>query len=317
MRGVFLDLDSMNPADLDLDRLRESLDDWQFHPQTPPDLVGERIAGADVVVSNKVPLVRDSLLAADTLKLVCVAATGTNNIDLQVAGEAGIAVSNARNYATTSVTEAVFAMLLTLVRRLDDYRARVSAGDWPASPHFCLFDKSIGELSDKTLGIVGHGVLGRAVEQVARSFGMRVVICQRLHAEPETGRTPLGTLLTEADVISLHCPLTAETRNLIGRPQLQAMKPGAILINTARGGIVDEAALAEALEHGWIAGAGVDVLVEEPPVSDNPLLACRSPHLILTPHIAWASQAARQRLVNEIIENIHAFRRGQARNRVV
>lgn len=315
-QGVFLDLDSIQPQDLDLTALRDCLPHWNFYAATSPDEVSGRIAGAQVVVTNKVALNATQLHAADSLKLVCIAATGADRIDVEEAAQAGIVVSNARDYASASVAESVFALLLTLARRLDDYRRRVAAGDWSQSPHFCLFDKPIEELSGKTLGIIGYGILGHAVAQRAGAFGMQVQIAQRLYGDPVAGRVPLETLLAGADVISLHCPLTAATHHLIGAAELKSMKRSAILINTARGGIVDEQALASALEQGWIAGAGIDVLGDEPPAADNPLLVCRSTRLILTPHVAWASRSARQRLVNEIVANIRAFQRGEARNRV-
>ena len=316
MRGVFLDLDSVHPADLTLDALQSCLDDWQLYPATDEHQVSKHITGAHVVVSNKAPLMREHLTCAPDLKLICVAATGTNNIDLDAARDAGIAVCNARNYATASVTEAVFTLLLTLTRQLDNYRQRVDEGDWVNSPHFCLFDQTIEELHGKTLGIIGHGVLGQSVEQLARAFHMQVLVAQRLYAPPIEGRVALEQLLAESDAISLHCPLSDQTRHLIGRSELQAMKDSALLINTARGGIVDEFALVEALQKRWIAGAGVDVLSTEPPREHNPLLDYRSPRLIVTPHIAWASRSARQQLLSEIVSNIHAFQAGEIRNQV-
>jgi glycerate dehydrogenase len=316
MRGVFLDLDSVHPDDLDLGALRACLGQWSFFGHTDAHEVSDRIARAQVVVTNKVRLSAGQLRHADALQLVCAAATGTDNIDLPNARQAGIAVCNARNYATASVAEAVFALLLTLTRQLDAYRAQVAAGCWSESSHFCLFDAPIEQLHGRTLGIVGYGVLGRAVAQRAEAFGMRVRIAQRLSGEPVEGRMPLEELFATSDVISLHCPLTDTTRNLVGHAQLRAMKRNAILINTARGGIVDEAALVTALEQGWIAGAGIDVLSEEPPAPNHPLLEYRSPRLVLTPHIAWASRAARQRLVDEVVANITAFRHGKPRNQV-
>jgi len=315
MRGVFLDLDTLHPQDLDLQALRDCLTEWSFFDQTSSQQVADRIAGAQVVVTNKVRLTAEQMHNAGTLRLICVAATGTDNIDLTGARQADIVVSNARDYATASVAEAVFALLLTLTRQLDSYRTKVAAGHWSQSPHFCLFDTPIEELYGKTLGIVGYGVLGRAVAQRAEAFGMHVQVAQRLYGDPLDGRVPLAELLATSDVISLHCPLSDVTRHLIGPVQLQAMKRSAILINTARGGIVDEVALVDALEQEWIAGAGVDVLSQEPPAASNPLINCRSPRLVLTPHVAWASRSARQRLVGEIIENIKAFQRGEQRNR--
>lgn len=316
MRGVFLDLDSVQPTDLALDTLKNCLDQWQLYPATDENQISQHIAGAQVVVTNKVPLVREHMMCAPDLKLICVAATGTNNIDLEAAKDAGIAVCNARNYATASVTEAVFTLLLTLSRKLDNYRQRVAAGDWRESPHFCLFDQAIEELHGKKLGIIGHGVLGQSVAKLARAFSMQVLVAQRLYAPPTGGRVELKQLLAEADVISLHCPLTDQTHHLIGQAELRTMKDSAFLINTARGGIVDESALVEALQNRWIAGAGIDVLSTEPPREQNPLLDYRSPRLIVTPHIAWASRSARQQLLNEIVSNIHAFRAGEIRNQV-
>ncbi len=316
MRGVFLDLDSVHPSDLDLAPLRACLREWQFHRATEPDQVVSRIRDAQVVVSNKVALTRASFEANPALQLVCVAATGTNNIDLDAAGDTSVVVSNARDYATASVVEHVFSLLLTLSRRLDAYRRRVSAGDWSRSPHFCLFDETIEELAGKTLGIIGYGVLGRAVADLARAFSMRVNIAQRLHGNPLPERVPLREILASSDVVSLHCPLTEQTRGLLGESELRQMKRSALLINTARGGIVDERALVRALHRSWIAGAGVDVLSDEPPPASNPLLQYASPRLIVTPHIAWASRAARQRLVGEITDNIQAFVSGSPRNRV-
>jgi glycerate dehydrogenase len=313
-KGVFLDLESIHPRDLDLNALHDCLPHWTLHDETRAAEVAGRIAGAQVVVTNKVPLGAEQIRAAADLKLVCVAATGTDRIDLDAARQAGVIVSNARDYATASVAEAVFAMLLALLRQLDAYRGRVAAGDWPESRHFCLFDEPIEELYGKMLGIIGYGVLGHAVARRATAFGMQVQIAQRLHGEPTEGRVPLETLLATSDVISLHCPLSETTRNLIDDTRLRAMKRNAILINTARGGIVDEQALVRALEENRIAGAAVDVLDTEPPPPDNPLLRYRSPRLILTPHVAWASRSARQRLVSELVENIRACQQGVPRN---
>lgn len=316
MHGVFLDLASVHPSDLDLAALRGCLPRWQFHQHTRPEQVAERIKDAQVVVSNKVPLNAASIKASPGLRLICVAATGTNNIDLAAAGAANIVVSNARDYATASVTEHVFSLLLTLNRRLDAYRQRVRDGDWVRSPHFCLFDASIEELAGKRLGIIGYGVLGRAVATLARAFSMQVDVAQRLHDSPLANRLPLQQILETCDVISLHCPLTEQTRGLIGEAQLRQMQNSALLINTARGGIVDEQALLHALQQGWIAGAGIDVLADEPPGESNALLRYDSPRLIVTPHIGWASRAARQRLIGEIATNITAFANGNPRNTV-
>lgn len=310
MRGVFLDFDSLAPGDLDTAAFLATPVDWTLYPATAPDERAARLADADIVVCNKVRLDAPVLESARRLRLVCVTATGTNNVDLDTAARRGIAVKNVAAYATPSVVEHLFALLLTLTRRLDRYRARVAAGDWSRSTQFCVFDETIGELAGRTLGIVGYGELGRAVAQVAEAFAMRVLVCQRPAAPPVPGRWPLHELLPQADVLSLHCPLTEATRGLLGAREFGLMKPGAILINTARGGIVDEAALLEALRSGRLGGAALDVLAEEPPPADHPLLRAAPPNLIVTPHVAWASRAARQRLLDRTSENICAFLSG-------
>jgi glycerate dehydrogenase len=316
LHAVVLDLNSLNPQDLDLTPLRDCLPDWEFHDQTLPEQVAKRIQHASVIVTNKVRITQEHLGAAPKLRLICVAATGTDNIALEAAARAGVVVSNARNYATASVVEHVFCMLLTLTRQLDTYRERVRSGDWTRSPHFCLFDATISELSGKTLGIIGYGALGKAVAKLAQAFSMQLQIAQRVYGPPLPDRVPLQELLATSDIVSLHCPLTEQTRGLIGAAELASMKSSAILVNTARGGIVDEQALVSALRENRIAAAAVDVAQHEPPEVSSPLLGYRSPRLILTPHIAWASQAARQRLVTEIVENILAFQRGKPRNAI-
>ena len=314
--GVFLDLDSIHPGDLDLQSLQNSLPDWQFHGHSETGEIPGRIRDATVVVSNKAPLDRITLAAASGLKLICVAATGTNNVDLEAARDLGIVVCNARDYATASVVEHLFTTLLSLNRQLDAYRSRVNEGDWPRSRDFCLFDASIGELAGKTMGIVGYGVLGKAVARVARAFSMHVQIAQRSYSTAAPGRVTFTELLETSDIISLHCPLVQANRNLLGRREFGLMKNTAIVINTARGGLIDEKALVEALLQEQIAAAAIDVLEQEPPSSTSPLLNYKSAKLIVTPHVAWASRAARQRLVSEIIRNIEAFRQGSVRNQV-
>ena len=269
-----------------------------------------------MVVTNKVVLDRDTLAGAEDLRLVCIAATGTNNVDLAAARELGIAVTNVARYATPAVVQHVFALILALTTRLPDYQRAVAAGAWQRHDAFCLLDHPIRELAGRTLGIVGFGELGQAVARVADAFGMSVLIAQRPGGPPQAGRLPLDALLPRVDVLSLHCPLTDATRGLIGARELGLMRRDALLINTARGGLVDEAALAAALRGGDLGGAGVDVLTREPPAEGNPLLAADIPHLIVTPHTAWASREARQRLLDEVAANIAAFLAGQTRNRV-
>jgi glycerate dehydrogenase len=313
MRGIFLDAGSLVQSALDMTPLDGAAIGWGYYDATPPAAVPERIAEADIVITNKVMLDEKALAAAKRLKLVCIAATGTNNIDLEAAKRRGITVCNVRGYATPSVVEHVFTLLLALMRHLPDYHQAVQAGRWQRSAHFSFTDYPIHELHGKMMGIVGYGELGQAVERIAIAFGMRVLIAERSGMQPRAGRVPLPELLTQVDVLSLHCPLTDETRGLIGAKELRAMKRGAMLINTARGGLVDELALLEALRSRHLGGAGVDVLTQEPPL-DNPLLGTDIPNLIVTPHIAWASREARQRLVNEVAANIEAFLQGTPRN---
>lgn len=316
MQGVFLDRASLGEEGLDYSRLEQVLPDWRFHPNTRPDQLADRLREAQVAVSNKVALDAAALEGAPDLKLICISATGTNHVDLEAAHRLKVAVCNVPAYSTPSVAQLVFAMILTLYTRLPDYRRAVAEGRWARSELFCLLDYPIHELAGKVLGIVGYGALGRAVARVAEAFDMQVLVAARPGHPAQGDRLPLEALLPRADVLTLHCPLTPETRGLVGARELALMKPGAVLINTARGGLVDEAALARALRKGALGGAGVDVLTGEPPAAGNPLLAPDIPNLIVTPHIAWASLEARQRLIGEVAENIRAFAAGERRNRV-
>ena len=312
MRGVFLDLETVDRDDLDLRLLESTLPEWSLLKETSD--VSEAIGNANIVVTNKICLDRDILHAAGQLKLVCIAATGTNNVDLVAARENNITVCNVRAYATASVVEHVFTLMLNLVRNLRKYRDAVDRGAWQNADGFCLLDYPVRELNGQTLGIIGYGELGKAVATVARAFGMQILVAQRAGTPADPERVPLDKLLSESNIISVHCPLTDSTRNLIGRRELALMRKDAILINTARGGIVNETALSEALRNDEIAGAGIDVLSEEPPRDGNPLLDPSLPNLILTPHIAWAGINARQALINEIAANIQAFLAGTPRN---
>lgn len=316
MKGVFLDLASLDNDDLNLAPLRQALAAWDLYPHTDTVEVAARLQGAEVVVSNKVVLSRETLTRADKLRLICVAATGTNNVDLDAARELGIAVTNVRAYGTASVVQHVFALMLSLQRRIPAYQQAIREGRWAQSKFFCLLDFPIEELGGKVLGIVGYGELGQAVAKTAACFDMQVRVARRDSADTRPDRVSLDDLLAEADVLTLHCPLTEENRGFIGEAQLRGMKPSAILINAARGGLVDEAALATALRQGWIAGAGIDVLEQEPPNGTSPLLS-DLPNLILTPHIAWASRAARQRLLDQLVDIIRDYRQGSIRNRIV
>lgn len=316
MQGVFLDQASLDRNDIDYGVLKQAVADWRFYEQTAAADVSGRINTAEIVISNKVVLGEEHLAAARHLRLICVAATGVNNIDLQAAQRHGIAVCNVTRYATASVAEHVFALLLALMRNLPAYDHDVKQGLWQRSDQFCLLDHPIVELAGKKLGIVGYGELGKAVADRARAFDMEVLLAARPGSAVAGDRIALADLLPQVDVLTLHCPLTPETAHLIGAAELELMKPSAVLINTARGGIVDEAALADALRDRRLAGAAVDVLSSEPPADDQPLLAADIPNLIVTPHIAWASRQARQRLVDEIAANIIAWQQGEPRNRV-
>ncbi len=316
MKAAFLDWDSVNANDLDRHCLTDLPVEWRFFANARPDDLDAILADTDILVSNKVVLSQALIEKAKALQLICVAATGTNNVNLAAAASRGIPVCNVTGYATESVVQHVFMLLLNLVRQMPAYQQALQNGRWQQSAHFCFLDYSIESLSGKTIGIVGYGELGHAVAQMAENFGMQVLIAQRVHGEPVSGRVPLDELLTRVDVLSLHCPLTDETRHLIGARELQLMKSGAILLNTARGGIVDENALLDALNNRQIAAAALDVLAEEPPRADHPLLRERRPDLIITPHIAWASRQARQKLIEGIAANIHGWLNGIMTNRV-
>jgi glycerate dehydrogenase len=316
MHGVFLDLRTVDRDDLNLASLRSVVTEWTYHDWTATEQVIERVRDAAIVVSNKVRLDAATLMSADKLKLICIAATGTNNIDLDACRSRSVTVCNVTGYATPSVVEHVFAQILALNRHLNDYRIAIEAGRWQNADDFCLLDFPIRELKGLTLGIIGYGELGRAVAGMGEAFGMNVLIAERRGSSPRPDRIPLVNLLEQSHVVSLHCPLTSETRNLIQRRELGLMRRDAILVNTARGGIVDELALLEAVRSGRIAGAAIDVLSEEPPHRGNPLLQASLPNLLVTPHIAWASINARQRLIDEIAGNIQAWLDGIPRNLV-
>jgi glycerate dehydrogenase len=317
MHGVFLDFDTVSRGDVSDASLRAALSRLTVHGTTPATALHARLRDAEVVFSNKVGLDRAALDAAPVLKLVCLAATGYNNVDVTHAEARGIAVCNLRDYCTASVAQHVFALLLHFNQHLDGYRALVAARAWERAPQFTLLDLPIHELSTRTLGIVGHGVLGTEVARLAGAFGMRVLIAERRGVAPRAGRVAFETVLAESDYLTLHCPLDDATRGLIGAAELARMRPGAVLINTSRGAVVDEAALAAALRAGRLAGAAIDVLSQEPPVDGNPLLEPGIPDLVVTPHVAWAAVEARQRAVDEMAANCAAFRRGERRNRVV
>lgn len=309
MNGVFLDAESL--ADLDLSPLIELFADFTVYNQTTAEQVEDRIGDAEVVVINKVRMTREILSANSRLKLVCLVATGTDNVDLAAAAELGITVCNCQAYGTDSVVQHVFAVVFALHTNLLNYTQAVREGRWQQSSQFCLLDYPIIELKGKTLGIIGYGTLGKGVATVAQALGMKVLLGRRPGKEEADERTPIPELLKESDVLTLHCPLTEQTRDIIDSEALQMMKPTAFLINAARGGVVDEQALAKALRNGEIAGAATDVLTKEPPEDNNPLLADDIPNLIITPHCAWGSFQARTRIVEQTVENIKAFAGGK------
>ena len=317
MRGVFLDFGTVSNGDLDPAPLARAVPGLVIHERTPQPEVPARMAGFEAVFANKSVIDRAAIAANPQLRLVALTATGVDNVDLAAAREAGVAVCNLRDYCTESVAHHAFAMLLALTRRLRDYDALARSGRWQEAGQFSVFPYPIRELGGRTLGIVGHGTLGRAVEAIARAFGMRVEIANRTGGAPAAGRRDLDEMLPELDVLSLHCPLTGATRGLVSRARLARMKPDAVLINTARGALVDAAALAEALKAGRLGGAGIDVLEREPPPPGHPLLDPAVPNLILTPHVAWAAREARQRCLDELALNVESFLAGGRRNRVV
>jgi glycerate dehydrogenase len=316
MKGVFLDLNTVDRGDLDLGPLRRALPEWEFFQRTEPGQLPERVRDAEVLVTNKVFVGADAMASATGLRLICTAATGTNNIDLTAADARGIPVCNARNYATDSVVQHVFALLLNLVTRMDSYRSDIGAGRWSASDQFCLLDHPIRTLAGMHMGIVGFGILGQATARMAEAFGMRVTVAGSLRPDSSgpDGRPPLDELLPSLDVLSLHCPLTDRTLNLIDEGRLALMPKDSLLINTARGGLVEPHALADSLRAGHLGGAGIDVLDPEPPPADHPLLAADIPNLVLTPHTAWAARSARQNVLEEVRANIAAFLAGTPRN---
>lgn len=315
-RAVFLDHASLDLGDLDLAPLRQVFGELTLYDATASEQVAERLQGAQVAISNKVRLDAATLAACPELRLILVAATGTNNVDLAAARARGITVANCQGYGTASVAQHALMLLLALATRLPDYQAAVRDGAWQRSSQFCLLDFPIIELQGKTLGILGHGELGGAFARLAEALGMHVLYGALPGRPARTDRLPLDALLPQVDALSLHCPLTEQTRHLIGAAELALMKPQALLINTARGGLVDEQALADALRAGRLGGAAFDVLSEEPPRHGNPLLAADIPRLIVTPHNAWGSREARQRIVGQLSENAAAFFAG-APKRVV
>lgn len=316
-RVVFLDRDTISPETV----LRTLIfpHELEVFDRTTAEQVAGRIADADIVITNKAPVREAALDGAKRLKLIAVAATGTDVVDVKAANARGVTVSNIRNYAVNTVPEHTFALLLALRRSIVPYRESVARGRWREAAQFCYFDYPIRDLAGSTLGVIGDGVLGKSVAKLGEAFGMKVLFSDY---KGTTGMGPLYTpfwdVLRLSDVITLHTPLMPSTRNLIGAAEFAAMEKKPLLINTARGGLVDEAALVVALKTGQIAGAGFDVVSTEPPPDDHPLVELLElPNFILTPHVAWASQEAIQGLADQLIDNVEAFWAGAPRNVVV
>jgi len=305
---VFLDRESVG-ADVRRPNFPHNYKEYES-TWTPEEIV-DRLKDASIAIINKVPMRADVLKQLPKLKLIAVAATGTDVVDKAYCKEHGVTVVNIRNYAFNTVPEHVIALMFALRRNLFAYVEDVQNGRWAEVDQFCFFDHPIRDIAGSTLGVIGYGAIGKAVAKRAECLGMKIL---PFDVFPQPGLVDLDTVLKESDVITLHVPLTPETKNMIGTKQFKMMKPTAILINTARGGLVDEAALAEALQNGTIAGAGFDVLTKEPPKEGNILLDLRLPNFILTPHVAWASREAMQILADQLIDNIEAFVGGKPQN---
>lgn len=312
---VFLDRNSIDCTDLDFTML-QSVTNLVTHASCRSNEVAEQAADAETIIVNKVVLGEEQFARLPRLKLICVIATGTNNIDLEAAKQHGIAVCNVRDYAAASVSQHVFMLILALNTRFLDYQNDIKAGAWQSQDQFCLLTHPMQELKGQTLGLVGYGHIARAVERIALAFGMNVLISESAghSGSPREGRTAFHDVLREADIISLHCPLTEQTRNLIAEAEMETMKPTAFLINTARGGIINEADLLNALQSKRIAGAGIDCLVSEPPDPSDPMITQQLDELIVTPHNAWGTLQARQRLLDGTVQNIRDYLQGKLVN---
>jgi len=312
-RVVFLDRDTLSPET----HLREIAfpHSLAVHARTAPDQVADRIRDAEIVITNKAPLDREAILGAPKLRFIAVAATGTNIVDLKACAERGIIVSNIRNYAINTVPEHTFALIFALRRSIVAYREAVIRGRWQEAGQFCFFDYPIRDLAGSTLGIMGDGVLGRAVADIGRALGMRILFSTYKGTDGMGPLyTPFDEVIRTSDIITLHCPLMPSTQNMISRREFAMMERRPLLINTARGGLVDEEALAEALKAGTIGGAGFDVVVQEPPKNGNILCDLDLPNLIVTPHVAWASKEAMQILADQLVDNVEAYVAGKPQN---
>lgn len=316
MKAVFLDYDTVSNGDLDVSALSAAVDDLALC-KSDDAKTAERIRDVEIVLLNRVELSRQLLRGAPKLKLVAVAGTGTNNIDVVAARELGVGVCNVRGYCTSSVVQHVWGLILSLTQHVSDYARLAGNGSWSQNDVLTGLSHPIRELDGRIFGVVGWGELGRGAARVAEAFGMRVLIANRRGESPRPDRAQLEQLLAMSDIVSLHCPLSDSTRGLIGARELALMKTDALLINTARGALVDGRALAAALRAGRLGGAGIDVLPQEPPRDDDPLLDPDIPNLLLTPHVAWAAREARQRCLDEMAANIRDFASGGRRSRVV
>jgi glycerate dehydrogenase len=315
MKIVFLETDTLG-EDVDLSPF-DTLGEVIKYPCSNPEQDAERIGDAEIVIVNKVPMNEKNLRKADKLKLICLTGTGTNIVDFDYTNSRGIKVANVKSYSTRSVVQHTFALFFYVYEKLSYYDHFVKSGEYIRSDIFSHFDVKFHELAGKTWGIIGLGEIGRGVAEVAKLFGCDVIYYSTsgMNSNPDYRRVDLNTLLREADVVSIHAPLNAATRDLIGEKELRSMKKSAILLNLGRGPIVNEDALAKALKEEWIAGAGLDVLTVEPMLATNPLFEIKdSTKLIITPHIAWATVEARQRVTDEVYKNVAAFLKGEERN---
>lgn len=318
LKAAFLDFATLGPG-VDTGPL-DSLADVAYYTSTPLEQATERLDGMDIAIVNKARIDADTIEKSERLKLIVLAATGSDNVNVQTAERCGVGVANIRDYCTAAVVQHVFALVLGLTRKLAEYQAAIYAGAWQSSETFALFDYPIRELSGKSLGIVGFGTLGKGAAQLGRCLDMEVLVSARPGTPADdmpSERLELDEVLERADVLSLHCPLTDATRGLIGEAQLRRMKDDALLINTARGALIDSRALVAALKAGEIGGAGIDVMEIEPPRGDEPLLEPGIPNLILTPHIAWTARESRQRALDQVAENIKDFLAGGSLRRLV
>ncbi|MCL4119108.1 UNVERIFIED_CONTAM: hypothetical protein GTU68_003177 [Idotea baltica] len=305
LNAVILDETSFNPGDLDLSKLLSLIENWQRYESTSKEQRLKRLQNVQIAVANKIVFDKELLSQLPDLKLILLTATGMDNVDLEYCKANNISTYNVTDYGTASVSQHVFSLILALTTSLNDYQTMTRNGEWSKCQHFSSLQYPIQELAGKTLGLIGYGTLAKGVEKLALAFDMKVLIAARAGSEsvPE-GRMIIDELLPQVDVLSLHCPLTPTTHKLVNRSFLEKMKPNAVLINSARGAVIDNTELAQALRNGVIAGAGIDVLEQEPPPTDHPLLDPTIPNLILTPHIAWAAIEARQRVVDKVAENL-------------